>query len=90
MFKFGDYGVGVLELQKNLQRIGYKIELTSIFDLQTNYVIRAFQSHFNQKVIERLGLNFYQDNTSKYQWDEYSQKIITSFLKAPRHHEGVL
>ena len=80
MFEFGDYGAEILNLQKNLQKIGYKIDLTSVFDLQTNYVIRSFQSHFHPKVIEKLGLDFYQDNNSKYQWDEISNLITMSLL----------
>jgi len=76
IFKFGDCGKEVLSLQKNLKKIGYKIELTSIFDQQTNYVIRSFQSHFYPKSIERFGIDFYQDNNSKYRWDKTSNEIL--------------
>jgi N-acetylmuramoyl-L-alanine amidase len=80
MFKFGDYGSGVLKLQQKLLNVGYRIELSSIFDLQTNFVIRSFQSHFNPKAIENLGLDFYQDPNSQYQWDEASNIILSSIL----------
>lgn len=80
IFKFGDHGAEVLKLQQKLLNIGYRIELSSIFDLQTNYVIRSFQSHFNPKAIEKLGLDFYQDPNSKYQWDESSNIILSSIV----------
>jgi len=80
IFKFGDHGVEVLKLQRKLRSIGYQIELSSIFDLQTNYVIRSFQSHFNPEAIERLGLDFYQDPDSRYQWDEISDIILSSII----------
>lgn len=37
----------IINLQKSLQSLGYKIEVTGELDDQTNCVIRAFQMHFN-------------------------------------------
>ena len=76
MFSFGDKSDEVAKLQQDLQRIGYKIEITSTFDLQTNYVIRAFQSHFYPQLIIKLGNDLYRDNNYQYSWDIVSHEIL--------------
>ncbi|WP_316353138.1 peptidoglycan recognition protein family protein [Candidatus Trichorickettsia mobilis] len=76
MFSFGDKSDEVAKLQQNLQKIGYKIAITGIFDLQTNYVIRAFQSHFYPKLIIKLGKDLYHDNNHQYSWDVASHEML--------------
>ncbi|WPY01022.1 N-acetylmuramoyl-L-alanine amidase [Candidatus Trichorickettsia mobilis] len=78
MFSFGDKSDEVTKLQQDLQRIGYKIEITGTFDLQTNYVIRAFQSHFYPQLIIKLGKDLYHNNNYQYSWDEVSHEILQS------------
>ena len=80
IFKFGDSGPEILTFQQKLSAIGYKIDLTSAFDLQTNYVVRAFQSHFYYKLIHIKGLDFYRDNSSKYEWNSSSEAILNNLL----------
>ena len=46
ILKPGASGDDVKNLQRNLKKIGYNIEITSEFDLQTCYVVIAFQRHF--------------------------------------------
>lgn len=66
----------VSNLQKNLSKLGYKIEFTGIFDVQTSYVVRAFQAHFNPRLLQKLGIDFYWSDDSKYFWDESSELIL--------------
>lgn len=39
----------ILNLQQDLQKYGYNIELTGVLDKQTKNVIKTFQMHFRQK-----------------------------------------
>lgn len=80
IFNFGDSKPGILQLQSSLKKIGYKIDMNGIYDQQTNYVVRAFQAHFNPEKIKRLGRNFYFDDTSKYSWDIVSDQILQACL----------
>lgn len=66
-------------IQTALQRLGYKIEITSEFDAQTNYVTRAFQLHFCQKQLLSLGRDPF-DNSVQYIWDEESAEILARLL----------
>jgi hypothetical protein len=77
---FGDKGNMIKRLQHNLARLGYKIEESSEFDMQTNYVIRAFQSKFYPEVIHKKGLSFFNDFGSIYSWDSVSEEILTSIV----------
>ncbi|MGV2431910.1 MAG UNVERIFIED_CONTAM: peptidoglycan-binding protein, partial [Rickettsiaceae bacterium] len=45
----------IQKIQQELKNIGYKIEITGNFDEQTNFVLRAFQSHFYQDIIWKKG-----------------------------------
>lgn len=81
LFEFGDNSPKIFNLQKKLKESGYKIELTGFFDEQMNYVIRAFQAHFNSVLIQKLGMDFYWNNDSKYFWDENSERIINNLIK---------
>jgi len=85
IFTKGDSGEEVLSLQKQLSKLGYKIDLTGIFDEQTNCVIRAFQAHFVQESIhEKGGIEYFHNLNSVFEWDQNSKIIldkITTCLK---------
>ena len=76
LYSFGDRSKNIEDLQYKLQKLGYGIVITGEFDLQTNFVIRAFQAKFYPTMIQQLGLEFYQDNTSHYSWDSESEQIL--------------
>lgn len=62
--------------QSKLARIGYNIKVTHILDSQTNYVLRAFQSHFCPQIIQAKGVDFYRDETSRYELDPLTYSLI--------------
>jgi N-acetylmuramoyl-L-alanine amidase len=70
----------ILQIQNKLKEFGYKIEQTGIWDLQTNFVIRAFQAHFLPNKIIEYGNDFYRSNTSKYYWDKDCEEILNNLL----------
>jgi N-acetylmuramoyl-L-alanine amidase len=77
IFSKGD--TGIEKLQQNLKNIGYKIEITGIFDDQTNFVVRAFQSHFAQKSIwKRGGIKYFRNPDSDFVWDDFSHSILST------------
>ncbi|GAB4163946.1 MAG: N-acetylmuramoyl-L-alanine amidase [Rickettsiaceae bacterium] len=76
IYSFGDVGSGVKNLQMRLSKLGYKIEVTSKLDEQTNYVIRAFQSKFYPELIRQKGIEFYKNLNSLYSWDSESDKML--------------
>jgi N-acetylmuramoyl-L-alanine amidase len=47
----GDSGAAVLLLQQRLQNYGYGIELTGVYDTQTEIVVSAFQRHFRRTLV---------------------------------------
>lgn len=54
-------------VQQYLKDIGYKIEVTGINDLQTNYVIRAFLAHFYpQEIWNNGGIEYYRNIESLF------------------------
>ncbi|NRB10157.1 MAG: N-acetylmuramoyl-L-alanine amidase [Rickettsiaceae bacterium] len=79
--EFADKNDAVKKLQLQLQQLGYKVEISGEFDQQTNFVIRSFQSHFNQQIIQDKGLDYYRNDDSLYVWDNISQTILTNLLK---------
>jgi N-acetylmuramoyl-L-alanine amidase len=81
LYKFGDEGAHISELQSNLQQFGYKIAITQKFDLQTNYVVRAFRSRFGSKEIGLLGVDYYFSPGSKYDWLQKDQLILDSLIR---------
>lgn len=81
LYKFGDFNKEILTLQSKLNKIGYKIYENSSFDIQTNYVIRAFQSKFYPKIILNKGVEFYKNKDSLYEWDTVSEEILNKLLK---------
>lgn len=44
----GDQGEGVRDMQQNLQKYGYGIDVDGMYGLQTQQVVTAFQRHFRQ------------------------------------------
>jgi N-acetylmuramoyl-L-alanine amidase len=69
LYKMGDVGEGIVDIQIKLKKIGYNIEINGTFDQQTNYVIRAFQSKFCPHIIEESGLAYYNNPDSEYSWN---------------------
>ena len=80
LYRFGDKGNRIKKLQNNLTQLGYKIENTAEFDMQTNYVIRAFQLKFYPQIIHKKGLDFLNDLGSIYSWDSVSEQILAQLL----------
>jgi N-acetylmuramoyl-L-alanine amidase len=64
------------KLQMDLSKFGYKLDITGALDLQTMHVIRAFQSRFYPEKIRSV----YHDPSAKYNWDEYSERVLKSLL----------
>ena len=83
--KFGDQDASVMQLQRQLAQLGYKIEYTSCFDPAMNSVVRSFISHFMPHIIlKELGLEYYHDNSSVYFWNYGCDKMLTSLLAAKK------
>ena len=80
LYYFGDKGDMIRKLQHNLAQLGYKIEESAEFDMQTNYVIRAFQSKFYPSLILKRGVNFFNDFESIYSWDSVSEEMLAKLL----------
>lgn len=54
VFKAGDSGAAVEELQSMLALYGYGVEITGIFDQQTRIVVEAFQRHFRPRRVDGI------------------------------------
>jgi N-acetylmuramoyl-L-alanine amidase len=67
-------------IQERLLQVGYKVEVTGIWDQPTNNAVRAFQSHFCQEALLRRGVRLYKDMESKYSWDEESESALVGLL----------
>ncbi|MDP4708586.1 MAG: N-acetylmuramoyl-L-alanine amidase [Rickettsiaceae bacterium] len=80
LISFGDKGSAVTNLQTNLRRLGYPINISSVFDTQTNFVVRAFQSKFYPECIHQKGLAYYINNNSQYSWCSFSEDILQNLL----------
>lgn len=50
--KRGDAGEGVRVLQQRLGQVGYEIEVTGVYDEQTELVVTAFQRHFRRTQVD--------------------------------------
>jgi N-acetylmuramoyl-L-alanine amidase len=82
LYKIGDNGQVVEDLQIKLKALGYNIEITKIYDLQTSGVIRAFQSHFYPEIIVKNGTIEDYFNLSKiYNWTMVSEQILKNLLE---------
>jgi len=77
LFTFGQEKADIKTLQKNLRQLGYKLEISGKLDIPTNSVIRAFQAHFVPEIIHARGLEFYRDMSSNYEWDSFSDFVLT-------------
>ncbi len=80
LYNFGEYGDMIKRLQHNLGQLGYKIEETAKFDMQTNCVIRAFQSKFYPELIHKKGLKFFNYFESIYSWNTVSEAMLQRLL----------
>jgi len=80
LYEFGTIGENIGKIQSKLKKLGYNIAITKIFDQQTNYVIRAFQAKFCPHLIRKLGLEYYNDPNSKYNWDIYSNNVLNNLV----------
>ncbi|MGI4776307.1 MAG: N-acetylmuramoyl-L-alanine amidase [Janthinobacterium lividum] len=80
VIKYNEQNTEIMNLQRNLRKIGYKIAMTGTFDLQTNYVVRAFYAHFYPSSIRKIGVNFYRDQDSKYSWNKTVAKILAGLI----------
>lgn len=80
LFNFGEANSKIKVLQQKLAKLGYKIDEGSIFDPQTNYVVRAFQAKYNPELIRLKGLDFYRDPQSIYSWDSGSDIILDELI----------
>lgn len=65
------------KLQQKLGFIGYKIDITSVFDKQTSDVIRAFQSHFCGKfILKNYSIDYYRNLDNLYYWNDFAEYIL--------------
>ncbi|MDP5110480.1 MAG: N-acetylmuramoyl-L-alanine amidase [Rickettsiaceae bacterium] len=84
LYEFGVVGKNIGKIQSKLKKLGYKIAITENFDQQTNYIIRAFQSKFCPHIIEKLGIEYYNDPNSKYSWNSYSDNVLNDLIGTAR------
>lgn len=68
LYSFAAKGSYIESLQQKLQSLGYKINITGIFDLQTNFVVRAFQAKFLPNILHKKGVDYYRNLSSIYSW----------------------
>lgn len=81
LYRFGEEGEGVKAIQVNLQKLGYKIDISKKFDEQTNYVVRAFLSRFCPEDLQSsVGIEGYFNLKKEYYWDEKAQFILDSLI----------
>jgi N-acetylmuramoyl-L-alanine amidase len=50
----GDSGEAVRSLQQQLKSYGYDIEITSVYDTQTEIIVSAFQRHFRRSLVSGI------------------------------------
>lgn len=82
LYEFGVIGKNIGNIQSKLKKLGYNVDITEIFDQQTNFVIRAFQSKFCPQIIKDLGLEHYNNFDSKYIWDSHSDNVLNELVKS--------
>ncbi|MDF2964981.1 MAG: N-acetylmuramoyl-L-alanine amidase [Rickettsiaceae bacterium] len=92
IFGVGDRGVVVEGLQARLMRLGYKLEVTGVYDMQTCGVVRAFQAHFcSEDVIKAIGvekfveykkIEDYPSLNGIYEWTSKCDHILDNLLKS--------
>lgn len=54
VWKFGDHGENIADLQRALADYGYGVDLNGIFDKRTRAVVSAFQRHFRPALVDGL------------------------------------
>ncbi len=81
LYKIGDIGEGISNIQTKLKKIGYNTEINGVFDQQTNYVIRAFQAKFCPHIIDELGLAYYNKLDSQYNWNSYADNTLNKLVR---------
>ena len=81
LYTFGTIEKNISSIQSKLKKLGYDIEITGVFDQQTNCIIRAFQAKFCPHIIKKLGLEYYNNFNSKYSWDSYSDNVLDKLEK---------
>lgn len=64
------------EVQKSLFKLGYRIEITGMWDKQTSDVMRAFYAHFYNMPLLDLGHDIYSDLDMEYTWDPRANTIL--------------
>ncbi len=81
LHKFGQKNLAIKKLQQDLYTLGYKINISGQIDIQTNNVIRAFQSRFCAELIHsKGGIDFYQNALSIYDWDSFSEQVLQKLI----------
>ncbi|PCJ25947.1 MAG: N-acetylmuramoyl-L-alanine amidase [Rickettsiales bacterium] len=78
---FGDVSEDVRSMQQRLQILGYKIDVTGIFDEQTNFVVRAFGAHYFPEILQEKGLAAYQKLDSKYDWYHGADAFLNELIR---------
>jgi len=75
---FGDEKEIIKEIKVKLKSLGYKIEnINEHFDLELNYVTRAFLSKFYPEVIfKEGGIEFFKNLSNFYYWDLNAYNIL--------------
>lgn len=73
LYKYGDDGQKIKDLQLRLNLIGYNCKASSQYDKATSDVVRAFKAHFNAINITQAT---YWELGSLYDWDKISDMIL--------------
>jgi N-acetylmuramoyl-L-alanine amidase len=91
IFKYGDSGEQISELQQRLLKFGYGIEDSGVFDIQTSAAIRAFQEHYAPNlIIEKIGLMEYSNHkniedysilSGIFSWTQNCDAILNRLLE---------
>lgn len=72
----------ILDIQKKLKNIGYRISISGDLDKQTSDVIRAFQLHFNKvAIMEQGGYDFLTNPENIYEWYDQSDIILNNIVE---------
>ncbi len=80
LYNFDDQNANIRNIQKQLQKLGYKIEITGKFDQQTNYVIRAFLLKFVPEYFSNLSLKEIQSEHTKFNWTIFAQECLDAIM----------
>lgn len=78
IYNYGDNNVK--DLAQKLAIIGYKSAHLTHFNMEFNYIIRSFFARFYPQKIIYLGVKFYRDENSRYDWCENAELILNMLL----------